>query len=189
MAGQENESFSRLLTEWRGGSEQALEALLPTVYDELRRLAGAQLRGERPDHTLQATALVNEALLRLVGEEIDWKDRAHLVGVTARVMRRVLVEHARGRNTAKRGGDRVRVTLSRAVASGPRIFDMIALDEALTELATKDPRQARVIELRYMGGLTHAEIAEAAGISEATVDRDLRHGRAWLKRMLKNDGA
>ncbi len=177
---------TRLLTDWRGGRAQALEELLPTVYEELRRLAGLQLRRERPDHTLQATALVHEALVRLFGEEIDWKDRAHLLGVTTRVMRRVLVEHARGRNAAKRVGGRVRVTLSRVLGTEPPICDMLALDQALDQLAERDPRQAEAIQLRYFGGMTHAEIAEAVGISEATVDRDLRHGKAWLRRFLRD---
>ena len=183
-------TVTRLVSEWRGGRGQAaLDELLPTVYDELRRLARSQMRGERGDHTLQATALVHEALLRLAGSDIEWQDRAHLLGITTRAMRQVLVEHARAKAATKRGGDAVRVTLSRAVTAEPVTCDMIALDQALSDLAGKDARQAEIVELRYFGGLTHREIAEAVGVSEATVDRDLRHGRAWLKRTLKGDGA
>ena len=143
------------------------------------------MRGERSDHTLQATALVHEAYARLVDTDVNWKDRAHFLGVTTRIMRQVLVEHARARSAAKRGADQLRVTLTEALAPDRKIWDMIALDRVLTELAENDPRQAQVVELRYIGGLTIPEIAEAVGISRATVDRDLRHGRAWLKRALR----
>ncbi len=179
------EPITRLLVEWRGGNEAALGELLPLVYDELRRLARTQMRGERSDHTLQATALVHEAFVRLADSDIDWKDRAHFLGVTARAMRQVLVEHARARAAAKRGGGQVHVTLDEKAAPESRAWDMIALDNALTELGKRDARQAKTVELRYIGGLTLKEIAEAVGVSEATVERDLRHGRAWLKRELK----
>jgi RNA polymerase sigma factor (TIGR02999 family) len=185
VEGSLQDSITRLLLDWRGGNERALADLLPLVYDDLRRLARSQMRRERPEHSLQATALVHEAFVRLVKSDVDWKDRAHFLGVTTRLMRQVLIEHARARAAAKRGADPLRVTLTEALAPDRKVLDMIALDRALTELAENDPRQAQVVELRYIGGLKLREIAEAIDVSKATVERDLRHGRAWLKRALK----
>jgi RNA polymerase sigma factor (TIGR02999 family) len=143
------------------------------------------MRGERPEHTLQATALVNEAYLRLIGAEIDWKDRAHFFAVAATTMRRILVDHARTKGRKKRAGERVSLEESVLVAPD-REAELLAIDDALTELAGHDARAARVVELHYFGGLTYDEIAEALGVSAATVDRDLRFAKAWLYRELKD---
>ena len=173
----------RLLGEWRQGDQDAYERLIPLVYGELHRLAGAQLRREMPGHSLQPTMLVHEAYLRLAGADVAWQNRTHFLSVAARVMRRLLVERARARRAEKRGGDAVRVTLTdAAVAQDP--VDVLDLDRALERLQRFDPRQAEVVELSYFGGLTYPEIASLVGISEATVARDLRHARAWLRREL-----
>jgi len=177
--------FTALLREWRGGDSQALDRLLPRVYAELRALAAGYLAGERPGHTLQATALVHEAYLRLAGSENPWQDRAHFFAVAAGTMRRILVDHARARSAAKRGGGEAAVTLDEAlmVSEGPR-EDLLLLDSALEKLAAFDPRKSRVVELRYFGGLNAQEIGEVLGIGTATVQRDLRMARAWLHREL-----
>lgn len=173
---------TRLLAEWRAeGNEDALNELVPLVYEELRSLAAARLRSERADHTLQATALVHEAYARLIHADIAYEDRVHFFAVAAQMMRRILVDHARRAKTAKRGGGAVAVTLNEAIAGttedGP---DILALDEALDRLAAVEPRKARVVELHFFAGLTYAETAAAMEISEATVDRDLRMAKAWL---------
>src|SRR5512135_1317036 len=176
---------TRLLREWSAGDRNALEKLLPLVYDELRRRAGAYLRSERAGHTLQPTALVHEAYLKLVGgEAIAWKDRAHFFGVAARAMRQVLVDHARARNTAKRGEGHVLVALEDAggAATPPRNLDLLDLDRALSKLAGLDERQSRLVELRLFAGLTIEESAEVLAISHATVSREWRHAEAWLQR-------
>lgn len=173
----------RLLDEWRHGDQDAYERLIPLVYGELHRLAGAQLRREMPGHSLQPTMLVHEAYLRLAGAEVAWQNRTHFLSVAARVMRRLLVERARARRAEKRGGDAVRVTLSDAAVAADAV-DVLDLDRALERLQRFDARQAEVVELSYFGGLTYPEIASLVGISEATVDRDLRHARAWLRREL-----
>lgn len=161
----------------------ALDALLPAVYGELRALAGHYLRGERPDHTLQPTALVHEAYLRLSEQHgVDWRDKAQLFGVAAQMMRRILVNHAEARNAAKRGGDVTRVTLDDSVSWGgePEV-DVTALDEALTRLAKVDHRQARVVELRFFAGLSIDECAQVLGISPATVKREWTMAKNWLR--------
>ena len=175
-----------MLLEWRGGNEDALERLMPMVYDELRRLAAHYMRTERKGHTLQATALVNEAYIRLVDMKVSWQDRAHFFAVAARLMRRLLVDHARAHHRAKREGDAVKVTLGEAleVSSGPA-SNILAVDEALTRLAEFDPRKSEILELRYFGGLNNEEVAEALNISRATVQRDLRLAKTWLIRELK----
>jgi RNA polymerase sigma factor (TIGR02999 family) len=176
---------TRLLREWSGGDRSALDRLLPLVYDELRRRAGAYLRQERPEHTLQPTAVVHEAYLKLVGgRSIDWKDRAHFFGVAARAMRQVLVDHARTRNTAKRGEGQVRVELDAAgaVAAPARSLDLLDLDRALSRLAALDERQSRLVELRLFAGLTIEESAEVLRVSHATVSREWKHAEAWLLR-------
>ena len=176
---------TRLLRAWSAGDAAALEKLLPLVYDELRRRAGAYLRQERPGHTLQPTALVHEAYLKLVGgSSIDWKDRAHFFGVAARAMRQVLVDHARARQTAKRGEGQVRVELDAAgaVAAPARSLDLLDLDRALSRLAALDERQSRLVELRLFAGLTIEESAEVLQISHATVSREWKHAEAWLQR-------
>lgn len=159
---------------------------MPLVYDELHRLAARRLNQERTGHTLQPTALVHEAYVRLVEGDVSFKDRAHFFALAARVMRRVLVDHARARKSEKRGGGRANVTLTGGSAVvEPETFDLLALDEALTRLGELDPRMARVIEVHYFGGLTYAETSTALGISEATVDRQLRLAKAWLAGQLE----
>jgi RNA polymerase sigma factor (TIGR02999 family) len=180
----EDRPVTALLRAWRAGDRGALDRLIPLVHDELHRLALGYMRGERPDHTLQATALVNEAYLKLVRADVDWRDRAHFFAVAATTMRRILVDHARTKGRVKRGG--VAVSLEESVLVAPdREAELLAIDEALTRLAGNDERAARVVELHYFGGLTYDEIAEALGISAATVDRDLRFAKAWLYRELK----
>jgi RNA polymerase sigma factor (TIGR02999 family) len=176
---------TRLLRAWSAGDASALDRLLPLVYGELRRRAGAYLRQERPEHTLQPTAVVHEAYLKLAGgSSIDWKDRAHFFGVAARAMRQVLVDHARTRNTAKRGEGQVRVELDAAgaVAAPARSLDLLDLDRALSRLAALDERQSRLVELRLFAGLTIEESAEVLRVSHATVSREWKHAEAWLLR-------
>ncbi len=164
------------------GDPAAAERLLPLVYDELRAQAERYLRGERPDHTLQATALVHEAYLRLIDQtRVQWKDRVHFFAVAAVMMRRVLVNHAKARHAAKRGGAGLRLTLDESVASGVgRDMDLVALDEALERLAALDPQQARLVELRFFAGLSAAEAAGVMGISERTLHREWAMAKAWL---------
>ncbi len=181
----ESETVAQLLQQWRTGDEGAYARLIPVVYDELRRLARAQLRGERAGHSVQPTLLVHEAYLRLVKADVDWRDRTHFLSVAARVMRRILVERARAKRATKRGGDEVRVPLSGPIPSPQSSpIDILVLDDAMERLRGLNERQAQIAELCFFGGLTYAEIGETIGISEATVDRDLRHARAWLRREL-----
>jgi RNA polymerase sigma-70 factor, ECF subfamily len=169
---------------------QARDQILPLVYDELRRLARAYLGRERRNHTLQATALVHEAYLRLIDQrEVDWKNRAQFVGVAAVMMRRILVNHARGRAAAKRGGEAERVTLSLAHIREAPSVDLIGLHEALDTLAAIDARKSRIVELKFFGGLTTPEIAEVMGLSPATIEREWKFSRAWLFDVLAGDGA
>ena len=158
---------------------------MPLVYEELRQLAAVRMRSERSDHTLQPTALVHEAFTRLVESDVPWQDRGHFYAVAARTMRRVLVDHARGRSRAKRGGDVVRVSIedAREDPAAPA-FGIEVLDDALAALAAFDERKARIVDLHYFAGLTHPEIAAALELSPSTVDRDLRLARAWLRREL-----
>ena len=180
---------SRLLVAWRQGDPHALERLLPLVYDELRRLARSQMRGERPDHTLQTTALVHEAYLRLCGADVAWEGRVHFLAVAATVMRRVLVDHARARGRAKRGGGVTPVALDESLAGSPDRPDaIVALDEAIERLSALDERKARAVELHFFGGLTYDETAAALGVSPATVDRELRLAKAWLYHELRPGG-
>jgi RNA polymerase sigma factor (TIGR02999 family) len=172
----------------RQGDEQALAALLPLVYDELRRLAARYMRRERPGQTLQATALVHDAYLRLLRDShLSWQNRAHFFGIAARSMRQILIERARTRGAAKRGGSRIRVTFEPgliAAAAAPEL-DLEALDEALTRLAAIDPELARVVEVRFFGGLSIEETAEALNVSPATVKRRWTLAKAWLARELR----
>jgi len=178
-----------LLRAWSDGDETALERLLPLVEAELRRLARRRMAGERRGHTLQPTALVNEAFLRLVdARSVPWQDRAHFFGISARLMRRVLVDHARSRGYQKRGGGIQRVTLTDGLAlAAERTLDLVALDRALEELATIDARKARVIELRFFGGLSVEETAEALHVSTDTIKRDWRLAKLWLLRQLEGE--
>lgn len=180
-----SESITHLLREWRDGDEQAMDRLVPLVYDELRGLARRELRRDRPGHTLQPTELVHDAYVRLVDLELSWQDRLHFYRMAARTMRRVLVDHARARRAEKRGGGAVMVTLEEARGlEDPPASDVLDLSDALDRLAEIDDRLSRAVELFYFGGLTYPEIAQALGISRATVDRDLRFARAWLRREL-----
>jgi RNA polymerase sigma factor (TIGR02999 family) len=176
-----------LLKAWSGGDRRALDELVPLVYGHLRRRAAALMKRERVEHTLQPTAVVHEAFVKLVrGEGVDWKDRAHFYGVAARAMREVLVDHARRHGAAKRGWGRTRLSIETAeVAVHPRTVDLLALDEALKTLAGLDERQAQLAELRLFGGLTVQESAEILGCSSATASRDYRHAEAWLKRQMR----
>jgi RNA polymerase sigma factor (TIGR02999 family) len=177
---------TRLLLEWKRGDATALDRLLPLIYAELRRIASRRLRHERPGHTLQPTALVHEAYLKLVqATELEWRDRAHFFAVAARVMRQILVDHARARQAGKRGGALRKVSIEDVAAPAMTAeVDLLALDKALGRLAGFDPQQSRVIELRYFGGLTIEETAEVIGISPATVKREWMMARAWLRREL-----
>ncbi len=178
-------SVTQLLVEWRGGDGAALEALTPQVYEQLHGLALRCLRGERQNHTLQATALVHEAYERLVDVEIPWKDRAHFFALAARMMRRILVDYAKSKKRQKRGGGVAMVTLDEALVVAPETApDLIELDQVLTRFAEIDERKSRVVELTYFGGLTYEETAEAMGMSPATVHRELRLAKAWLYREL-----
>jgi RNA polymerase sigma factor (TIGR02999 family) len=179
---------SRLLRAWSDGDPDALGKLTPIVYRELHRLARRYLRGERPDHSLQTTDLVNEAYLRLSDHtRMQWQDRAHFFAVSSQVIRRILVDHARRRNL-KRGGNLQRISLDEALAvSGERSDDLVALDDALEALAQFDPRKARVVEMRFFGGLSVEESAAVLGVSAVTVMRDWRTAMAWLYRELAGD--
>jgi RNA polymerase sigma factor (TIGR02999 family) len=177
---------SGLLRAWGQGDTQARDELLPLVYRELRRRAAGYLRQERRDHTLQPTALVHEAYLRLVGQQrIAWQNRAQFFGVAAQMMRRILVDHARGRRAVKRPGAAVQVTWDdRMGATQPRSCDLLALDQALDELMTIDRRGGQIMELRYFGGLSEQEVAEVLSISRSTVTREWQAARTWLYRRM-----
>lgn len=175
-------SVTSLLRAWSAGDPEAERQLVPLVYGELRRRAGAYLRRERPGHTLQPTALVHEAWLRLAGQDVDWRNRSQFFGMASQLMRRILVDHARRRGAARRGGGGLQVPLEEAMgapAEGDRV-DLVRLDEALTELAELDPRQGRIVELRFFGGLTTEETAGLLGVSPATIKRDWTVAKAWL---------
>ena len=178
---------TQLLLDWRNGDQEALEKLTPLLYGELRRLAESYLRRERPNHTLQATALVNEAFLQLLGNNpVDWQNRAHFFGIAARLMRQILVDHARAHSARKRGSGQDALPLDDAIeVPGTRASDVVALDDALQDLAAFDDRKSRIIELRYFGGLSIEETAEVAGISVATVRRELRMAEAWLYQQMQ----
>jgi RNA polymerase sigma factor (TIGR02999 family) len=175
---------TQLLVSWSEGDPNALEALTPLVYDELRRLAGHYLRRERPDHTLQSTALVHEAYLRMVDQRrVRWQNRAHFFGVAAQIIRRILVDHARSHKAEKRGADAVNLSLDEAMAvPEERQVDLVALDDSLSSLASLDPQQGRIVELRFFGGLSIEETAEVLDVSPATVKRDWALAKAWLYR-------
>lgn len=184
MAQPRSRDVTQLLLDWCDGDQQALGRLMPLVYDELHRQAERAMRRERRDHTLQPTALVHETFLQLVDQNrVQWQNRAQFFGVAAQLMRRIVLKHARRHNTEKRGGKAVRVPFDDGlVAVHRRAADLVALDEALTRLAAFDPRQGRIVELRYYGGLTIEETAACLEISTATVKREARIARAWLQR-------
>jgi RNA polymerase sigma factor (TIGR02999 family) len=180
---------TQLLRAWSDGDEDALERLAPLVETELRRLARGYMGRERKDHTLQPTALVNEAFVRLIdARQIRWQDRAHFFGISARLMRRVLVDHARSRGYQKRGGGAEHITLDQGLVASPEPdVNLLALDRALEEMAAVDRRKSQVVELRFFGGLSVEETAVALGVSPATVGREQRLAEAWLHRELSNE--
>lgn len=176
-----NRAVTELLGDWRSGDDHALNLLTPLVYDELRTLAHRYMQRERAGHTLQATGLVNEAFVRLVGMDVSWQDRAHFFAVASRLMRRILIDYAKAHRSRKRGAGAVPATFYEEEIEGATApDDLLAIDEALARLEAMDARKSDVLVLHYFGGLTYEEIAEALGISAATVDRDLRLGKAWL---------
>ena len=183
-----SEGVTQLLVDWSKGDQQALDKLMPLVYSELRRQASNYLRRERQDHTLQPTALVNEAYLKLIDQKnVKWQNRAQFFGVSAHLMRRILVDHARGHQAEKRGGadqQRLSITSAEQLVKQPEV-DLLALHEALEELASLDPQQERIVELRFFGGLSIEETAEVLSIGHATVERDWKMARAWLRRKLE----
>lgn len=180
----DSSEVTHLLRQWSEGDDDAFERLLPLVYDDLRAIAHGRLEGERVGHTLQTTALVHEAYMRLAdAPDIDWTDRAHFFAIASRVVRRVLVDYSRRSRAEKRGGDATRVELASGMASDdprPEALDVLALDDALTELARHDPRLERVVEHRFFGGMSVKETAAVLGVSERTVERDWRRARAYL---------
>ena len=180
---------TQLLLSWRGvGNREAFDQLTSLLYDELQRIARGAMRRERPGHTLQTQALLHEAYVRLIDADVDWRDRAHFLAVAARTMRRVLVDHGKGRARAKRGGSAVFVTLTGSLpaADAPAPVDMLILSDALDRLAAQDARMAQIVELHFFGGLTCEETAEALVLSTRTVERELRAARAWLRRDLED---
>jgi RNA polymerase sigma factor (TIGR02999 family) len=187
----ERADLTKLLIDWCGGDQRALDRLFPVVFEQLRSQAGRFLQKERADHTLQATALVNEAFLRLIDQtRVRWQNRAHFFAVCAQMMRRILVDHARGHRADKRGGAARRVPMDDVTGlARDSDVDVVALDDALTELARLDERQARVVELRFFGGLSIEEAAEVMGISRATANREWAMARAWLHLQLTGEDA
>lgn len=177
-----------LLKNWGDGDPAAGDALMPLIYDELHKRAARLFKGENPAHTLQPTALVHEAYAKLIGVEVEWKDRAHFYALAARMMKRLLINHANARLAAKRGGHAVKVTLIDAQMPGANTdSDLLDLAEALKKLAVHDARKAELVELKYFGGMTTEEIAAVTNLSVATIGRDLRFARAWLKDQLSED--
>jgi RNA polymerase sigma factor (TIGR02999 family) len=178
---------TNLLHEYKAGNKEVLDELFPLVYDELKRLAKSRLQGERADHTLQPTALVHEAYLRLIGQHsADWKNRAHFFGLAAEMMRRILINHAVKNNADKRFGNQTKLALDEAISfTQDKPVDLIMLDEALNKLAAFDAQQAKIIELRFFAGLTIEEVAEVLGVSDSTVKREWRVAKAWLHQQLK----
>jgi RNA polymerase sigma-70 factor, ECF subfamily len=178
--------ITRLLVAWSDGDRSALDDLTPILYEELRALASRYMRNEQHGHTLQATALVHEAYERLIGVELPWRNRAHFMGVAAQVMRRILVDHARARNAEKRGVDYSRVSLDEALDVAANNDELVlGLDEALQKLGQFDGLKSRILEMRFFGGLTYEQAAAALDISKATLDRELRLAKAWLRHQLQ----
>ena len=180
------EAITQLLQNWQEGDDAALERLTPLVYDQLKQLAARAFRGESAGHTLQPTALVNEAFRHLVAADVEWQDRNHFFALSARLMRRILVNHANAKNTAKRGKDAVRVTYhdGRGATDAENDMDILELDRALHELAEFDARKSEILELHYFGGLTYGELADVMQLAESTVYQELRTAKAWLHQRL-----
>jgi len=185
----ESQGVTQLLVDWSNGDEAALHKLLPLVNAELRQLAKRYMRRENPGHTLQTSALVNEAYIRLIDQQqVRWQNRAHFFGIAAQLMRRILIDHARSHHYAKRGGGALRVSLDETAAvTDARAAELLAVDEALEKLTAMDARKGRIVELRFFGGLTEEETAEVIGISSPTVQREWRAAKAWLHRMLTDE--
>lgn len=181
----QNQNITRLLEEWRGGDERALSELMPLVYAELHSVASRHMSRESPGHTLETTALVHEAYLRMIGTDVSWQNRIHFFAIAARMIRRVLVDHAKTKRRAKRGSGAIRVTLDRAAVVSPADADFLEVNDALTRLAALDTRKAEIIEFLFFGGLTQQEAAEALGMSLRTLERELKLAKAWLYRELK----
>lgn len=185
----ESQDVTQLLVAWSNGDQAALDKLLPLVNTELRQLARRYMRRENPGHTLQTSALVNEAYMRLIDQQqVRWQNRAHFLGIAAQLMRRILIDHARNHHYAKRGGGALRVSLDEAAAvTEARAAELLAVDEALEKLTAMDARKGRIVELRFFGGLSLEETAEVMGISSPTVQREWRAAKAWLHRMLTDE--
>lgn len=178
-------NITALLRNWVDGDEASLNDLTPLVYDQLHSIAAHIFRSERPDHTLQTTALVHEAYARLVDVDVEWKDRSHFFALAARMMRRILVDHANARSAGKRGGNARKLPLDEVIVVTPEISDdVLNLHEALNELADKDQRKADILELHYFGGLTYEEMGEVLDLSNSTLDREIRFAKAWLRTRL-----
>ncbi len=187
---EDRELVTRLLQQWSSGDKEALDELMPLVYQQLRKLASRCLRDERPDHTLRATALVNEAYLRLVDAKVEWQDRVHFFAIAARLLRRILVDHAKAHRSQKRGGGADKIPLDEAIVVAPGASEeLLELDDALKRLADQDQRKSELIELLFFGGLTYDEAAAALGVSPATVHRELVMAKAWLHRELARETA
>ena len=182
-----DQNITQLLKNWVQGDEQSLDDLTPLVYDQLHRIAARIFRGERPDHTLQTTALVHEAYARLIDVDVDWQDRSHFFALAARMMRRILVDHANARAAEKRGANVKKLPLDDVIAVSPELGDeVLNLHEALNQLSENDQRKAEVLELHYFGGLTYDEMSEVLGIASSTLDRDMRFAKAWLRAQLSD---
>ncbi len=182
--------LTQLLRNWRDGDEQALEVLTPAVYAELKRLAVSAFKSERPGHTLQPTALVNEAYMNLISAKVDWQDRAHFFAIAARMMRRILVNHAKARQAVKRGSGEVAITFNDGLYDSPTNQDqmlVLVLDDLIAKLHDIDERCAQVIELHYFGGLTHQEMSSTLNVSTSTLERDLKFAKAWMHKNLSED--
>ena len=180
-------TVTTLLRQWRSGDAEALDQLTPMIYGDLRRIAARHLKSERPEHTLQATALVNEAFAQLADGDMQIQDRAHFLAIAARMMRHILTDYGRARRSLKRGGGVTPVTLEEDRVAGAPAADIVDIDDALQALSEVDERKADVLVLHYFGGMTYDEMAEALNVSAATVDRNLRLAKAWLANELKND--
>lgn len=176
-----SQNVTQLLLAWERGDEAARDELIPLVYEALRRIARYHLRGERAGHTLQTTALINEAYLKLVEQSVPWQSREHFFGIAARLMRQILVDYARARQRLKRGGDRQQISITAAEIEHGEAADLLALNDALETLAEADPQRSQIVELRFFGGLTIEETAQVMGISTASVERGWRAARAWLQ--------